>query len=78
MHEFPHPIRLFKSVGWVFFALLVTTGKLPFFTFTALIRVLTLPLMANNNLRPSEKVYTPWADTIVYLAESALLKEETS
>ncbi len=35
-------------------------------------------LAADDNLHPSEKVYIPWADTIVPLAESALLKEETS
>jgi len=35
-------------------------------------------LVANDSLRPSGKVYTPWADTIVPLAESALLKAETS
>jgi len=34
-------------------------------------------LVADDNLHPSEKVYTPWADTIVPLAESALLKEKT-
>ncbi len=35
-------------------------------------------LVADNNLHASGKVCTPWADTIVSLAESALLKEETS
>ena len=35
-------------------------------------------LAADDNLPPSEKVYTPWADTIVPLTESALLKEESS
>ncbi len=34
-------------------------------------------LVADDNLHPSGKVYTPWADTIVPLAELALLKEET-
>ncbi len=34
-------------------------------------------LVADDNLHPSGKVYTPWADIIVPLAESALLKEET-
>ncbi len=32
---------------------------------------------ADNNLHPSEKVYPPWADAIVPLAESILPKEET-
>ena len=35
-------------------------------------------LAADDNLHPSEKVYTPWADTFGPLAESALLKEKTS
>ncbi len=34
-------------------------------------------LMADDNLHPSGNVYTPWAYTIVSLAELALLKEET-
>ncbi len=34
-------------------------------------------LVADDNLHPSGKVYTPWADTIVPLAELALLEEET-
>ncbi len=34
-------------------------------------------LVADDNLHPSVKVYTPWANTVVPLAESALLKEET-
>ena len=35
-------------------------------------------LVAVNNLHPSGKVYTPWADPIIPLAELALLKEEPS
>ena len=35
-------------------------------------------LVADDNLHPSGKVYTLWAYTIVPLAESDLLKEETS
>ena len=36
-----------------------------------------LTLVADDNLHFSGKVYTPWGDTIVPLAELALLKEET-
>ena len=36
------------------------------------------PQAADDNLHPSVKEYTPWAYTIVLLAESALLKEEIS
>ena len=35
-------------------------------------------LVADANLHASGYAYTPWAGTIVSLAESALLKEETS
>jgi len=45
-------------------------------TFTSLICALTLPLVANNNLRFSEKARTLCADTIVLLHELELLKEE--
>ena len=34
-------------------------------------------LVADNNLHPSRNVFTLWANTIVPLAESALLKEGT-
>ena len=34
-------------------------------------------MMADDNLHPFGKVHTPWADTIVPLAKSALLKEAT-
>ena len=34
-------------------------------------------LVADDNLHPSGKVHTPWADTNVPLVKSALLKEET-
>ena len=34
-------------------------------------------LVADNNLHPSRKVFTLWANTIVPLAESALLQEGT-
>ena len=35
------------------------------------------PWWPTSTFTPSGKLYTPWADTIVPLAESALLKEET-
>ncbi len=40
--------------------------------------LLLATLAADDNLHPSKRVYTPWADTIVPLAESAWLKDETS
>ncbi len=54
-----------QPIGRVFPAFLGTVGRLA-------------TLLAGDNLHLSEKVYTPWAGTIVPLAESALLKEETS
>ena len=51
-------------------------GRVPLNFFATVGRLATLA--ANGTLHPYEKVYTPWADTIVPLAESALLKEVTS
>ena len=58
-------MNFLHSIGRVFLETLATAGRLT-------------SLAANDTLHPSEKVYTPWADTIVPLTESALLKEETS
>ncbi len=51
-------------IGRVFLENLGTAGQLT-------------SLAADDTLHPSEKVYTPWADTIVSQTESALLKEDT-
>ena len=58
-------MNFLQLIGRVFLAFLATVGCLA-------------TLAAEDNLHPSKKVYTPWADTIVRLAESALIKEETS
>ena len=55
-------MNFLQPIGRVFLAFLATVGCLA-------------TLAVDDNLHPSEKVYTPWADTIVPLAESALLKE---
>ena len=55
-------MNFLQPIGRVFLAFLASVGYLA-------------TLAADDNLRPSERVYTPWADTIVPLAESALLKE---
>ncbi len=47
-----------------------------FLAFLATVRRLAT-LAADDNLPPSEKVYKPWADTIVPLAESDMLIEKT-
>ena len=58
-------MNFLQPMGRVFLAFLATVGRLA-------------TLAAGDNLHPFEKVYTPWANTIVPLAESALLIEETS
>ena len=58
-------MNFLQPIGGMLIAFMATAGRLA-------------TLAADDNLHPSEKVYTPWADTIVLLAESALLKEETS
>ncbi len=58
-------MNFLQPIGGEFLAFLDTVGRLA-------------TLAADDNLHPSGKVYTPWADTIVPLAESALLKERTS
>ena len=55
-------MNFLQPIGRVFLAFPATVGCLA-------------TLTADDNLHLSEKVYTPWADTIVPLAESALLKE---
>ena len=57
-------MNFLQPIGRVLFAFMATVGR--------------LTLAADDNLHPSEKMYTPWANTIVPLAESALLKEGTS
>ncbi len=58
-------MNFLQPIGRVFMGFPATVGRLA-------------TLAADDDLHPSEKVYTPWADTIVPLTESALLKEETS
>ncbi len=58
-------MNFLQPIGGVLLAFLGTVGRLA-------------TLAADDNLHPSKRVYTPWADTIVPLAESAWLKDETS
>ncbi len=72
-------------IGRFFLAALEITGRLVLSTGNSASHCVRLPFyprliwrqVADDNLHPSGKVYTPWADTIVPLAEMALLKEET-
>ncbi len=58
-------MNFLQPIGRVFLAFRAIVGRLK-------------TLAADDNLHPSEKVYIPWAETIVPLAESAWLKEEAS
>ena len=72
-------------VGRVFLAFPTTTGRLMAFASGAVAHSFWPPIyprrirrqVVDDNLHPSGKVHTPWVDTIVPLAESALLKEKT-
>ncbi len=72
-------------VGRIFLAFLATAGRLAMFAGNSVIHCFWPPLyprliwrqVVDDNLHPSGKVHTPWVDTIVPLAESGLLKEET-
>ncbi len=72
-------------IGRFFLAALETTGRLVLFTGNSVAHCVRPPFyprligrqVADDNLHPSGKVHTPWADTIVPLVKSALLKEET-
>ena len=72
-------------IGRVFLAFLAGTGRLSMFAAISVSHCVRPPSylrqtwrqVADDNLHPSGKVHTSWVDTIVPLAESALLKEET-
>ena len=72
-------------VGRFTLAELETTERLVLITGNSIAHCVRPPLyphqiwrrVADDNLHPSGKVHTPWADTIVPLAESALIKEQT-
>ncbi len=72
-------------IGRVVLAFLSTTGRLTMFAAATVMHCFWPPIyprliwrqVVDDNLHPSGKVHTPWVDTIVPLAESALLKEET-
>ncbi len=72
-------------IGRVVLAFLATTGRLTMFAAATVMHCFRPPIyprliwrpVIDDNLHPSGKAHTPWVDTIVPLAESALLKEET-
>ena len=72
-------------VGRFTLAELETTGRLVLIIGNSIAHCVRPPLyprqiwrrVSDDNLHPSGKVHTPWADTIVPLAESALIKEQT-
>ena len=58
-------MNFLQTIGSVILNFLATVGRL-------------VTPAGDDTLHPNEKVYTPGADTIVPLVESALLKEESS
>ncbi len=78
-------MKFLAAIGRVFLGFLASTGRLGMFAVISVSHCVRPPFyrrliwrqVADDNLHPSGKVYTPWAGTIVPLAESALLKDET-
>ena len=78
-------MNFLAAIGRVFLAFLASTGRLGIFAAISVSHCVRPPFyprliwrqVVDDNLHPSGKVHTPWVDTIVPLAESALLKEET-
>ncbi len=78
-------MNFLAAIGRVFPAFLASTGRLGMFAAISVSHCVRPPFyprliwrqVVDDNLHPSGKVHTPWVDTIVPLAESALLKEET-
>ncbi len=83
-------MKFLAAIGRVFLGFLASTGRLGMFAAISVSHCVRPPFytrliwprliwrqVAGDNLHPSGKVYAPWADTIVPLAELALLKEET-
>ncbi len=76
-------MKFLAAIGRVFLGFLASTGRLSMFAAISVSHCERPPFYprliwrqaADDNLHPSGKVHTPWVDTIVPLAESALLKE---
>ncbi len=75
-------MKFLAAIGRVFLGFLASTRRWGMFAAISVSHCVRPPFyprliwrqVANDNLHPSGKVYTPWADTIVPLAELALLK----
>ena len=76
-------MKFLAAIGRVVLGFLASTGRLGMFAaISHCVRPPFYPRLiwrqvADDNLHPSGKVHTPWADTIVPLVKSALLKDET-
>ena len=78
-------MKFLAAIGRVFLGFLASTARLGMFAAISVshcVRPAFYPRLiwrqvADDNLHLSGKVHTPWADTIVPLVESALLKEKT-
>ena len=76
-------MKFLAAIGRLVLGFLASTGRLGMFAaISHCVRPRFYPRpirrrVADDDLHPSGKVHTPWADTIVPLVESALLKEKT-
>ncbi len=78
-------MKFLAAIGRPIPGFLASTGRLGMFAAISISRCVRPPFyprlirrqVADDNLHPSGKMHTPWADTIVPLVKSALLKEET-
>ena len=78
-------MKFLAAIGRVFLGFLASTGRSGMFAAISVSHCVRPPFyprliwrqVADDNLHPSGKVHTPWADTIVPLVKSALLIEET-
>ncbi len=78
-------MKFLAAIGRVFLGFVASTGRLGMFAAISVSHCVRPPFyprpiwrrVAGDTLHPSGEVHTPWADTIVPLVESALLKEET-
>ncbi len=78
-------MKFLAAIGRVFLGFLASTGQFGMVATNSVSHCVRPPFyprliwrqVADDNLHPSGKVHTPWADTIVPLVKSALLNEET-
>ncbi len=78
-------MKFLATIGRVFLGFLASTARLGMFAAISVSHCVRPPFyprliwrqVADDNPHSSGKMHTPWADAIVPLVKSALLKEET-